>query len=232
MLQFKNCKMKKIIFFILLCSFQCIQSQEVITKEFVKFNVIKAFDGLSINLIKSDINKAIISGENTEKVVIVNNNGVLKLRMQIDKIFSGYKTFIDVYYTEDLLVVDVNEDARIISADIIIQDLLELKAQEGGEIELTTQVEQLLIKSITGGIITTNGFSNNQDVIVNTGGKYNGKAFKTKFSTINVNSGSKAAIYATNYVKAIAKAGGTVEVYGKPSKIDEKTIFGGKVIKM
>ncbi len=224
--------MKKIIFFIAFCSFQFIQSQEEkITQELTKFNVIKGFDGLSINLIKSDVNKAIIYGKNTQKVAIVNKDGILKLRMELDKIFSGYKTFIDLYYTEDLLVVDVNEDARISSKEIIIQDIIELKAQEGGELDLIAQVEQLLIKSITGGVITTNGFSNNQDVIVNTGGKYNGEAFKTKFSTISVNSGSKAAVYATNYVKATAKAGGTIEVHGNPSKIDERTIFGGKVIK-
>jgi len=225
--------MKKIIFFIVLFSYQLIHSQEEkITQELGTFTVIKGFDGLSINLIKSDINKAIIHGDNTKKVVIVNNKGVLKLRMQIGKIFSGYKTFIDLYYTEEIRVIDVNEDAKIISDKIIIQDVLELKAQEGGEIEINTQVEQLLIKSITGGVITTSGFSNNQDIIINTGGKYNGKAFKTKFSTISVNSGSKAEIYATNYVKATVKTGGEVKVYGNPSKMDEKTIFGGKIIKM
>ncbi|TFG73088.1 MAG: DUF2807 domain-containing protein, partial [Flavobacteriales bacterium] len=67
-----------------------------------KFNEIKAFDGLSVKLIKSNENKAVITGANTNKVSVVNNEGILKLRMQLDKIFSGYRTFVDVYYTGNL----------------------------------------------------------------------------------------------------------------------------------
>ena len=47
------------------------------TQNLEKFTAIKAFDGLSINLIKSDVNKAVITGANTNKVAIVNNEGVL-----------------------------------------------------------------------------------------------------------------------------------------------------------
>lgn len=226
--------MKKILFLaVLLSGFQVIRAQdEKITRELQKFTEIKGFDGISINLIKSDVNRAIITGANTKKVAIVNNNGVLKLRMEIDKLFSGYRTFIDLYYSEKLIVIDVNEDARITSEDVIKQDVLELKAQEGGELAFNAQVEQLLIKTVTGGLITTTGFSENQDVAINTGGTYKGKEFKTKFTTINVNAGSSAEIYATDYVKATVKAGGEVLVYGDPAKMDEKTVFGGKIKRM
>lgn len=196
------------------------------------FTEIKAFDGLSVNLIKSDVNKAVVSGANTSDVAIVNNDGVLKLRMQINKIFSGYRTFVDVYYTEKVVIIDVNEDARITSQEVIKQDVLELKAQEGGELSVNAEVEQMLIKAVTGGIVETTGSSNLQDVIINTGGAYDGKDFKTKFSTINVNAGSKAEINASDYVKAVVKAGGEVLVYGNPGKLEERTVFGGKITKM
>ncbi len=207
------------------------QNEEIILS-LEKFTEIKGFDGLSINLIKSDENKAVITGTNTQKVAIVNNKGVLKIRMQISKLFSGYRTFIDLYYTEPLVVIDVNEDAKITSKDTIKQDILELKAQEGGELVINAEVEQMLIKSVTGGIITTRGMANLQDVNINTGGIYKGEDLKTKFSTINVNAGSNASIYATDYVKVTVKAGGEVLVYGNPIKMDEKTVFGGKVSRM
>jgi len=207
------------------------QNEEII-QSLEKFTEIKGFDGLSINLIKSDENKAVITGTNTQKVAIVNNKGVLKIRMQISKLFSGYRTFIDLYYTEPLVVIDVNEDAKITSKDTIKQDILELKAQEGGELVINAEVEQMLIKSVTGGIITTRGMANLQDVNINTGGIYKGEDLKTKFSTINVNAGSNASIYATDYVKVTVKAGGEVLVYGNPIKMDEKTVFGGKVSRM
>lgn len=221
-----------IVVFLLFSLVKLHGQNDKITQNLEKFTTIKAFDGLSINLIKSDVNKAVITGANTNKVAIVNNEGVLKLRMELGKIFSGYRTFVDVYYTEELVTIDVNEDARISNKDVIKQDLLELKAQEGGELIINTQVEQLLIKTVTGGIITTTGFSDNQDVMINTGGIYQGKSFKTNFTTVNVNAGSKAEIYAINYVKASVKAGGEVLVYGNPKKMDEKTVFGGTIKRM
>lgn len=226
--------MKQLFWFIVLVmGLQSVWSQdEKITQELKRFKEVKAFDGLSVNLIKSDANRAVITGANTKKVAIVNNNGVLKLRMEIDKIFSGYRTFIDLYYTEKLVVIDVNEDARISSQETLKQDVLELKAQEGGEVELRAEVEQFLIKAVTGGVIRAFGFSDNQDVLINTGGEYEGKAFKTKFTTVNVNAGSLAEIFATDYVKATVKAGGQVKVWGDPLKMDEKTVFGGKITRM
>ena len=97
-----------------------------ITQELTRFTEVKAFDGISVKLIKSNENKAVITGENIQKVAIVNNDGVLKIRMQINKIFSGYRTFVDLYYTEKLVIIDVNEDARIAADHTIQQDVLEL----------------------------------------------------------------------------------------------------------
>lgn len=216
------------IFFVSL-SFSCLRAQGERTQNLQKFTEIKVFDGISLSLIRSDRNEAVISGANTDKVAIVNNDGVLKIRMEIDKIFSGYRTFIDLYHSENLVVIDVNEDARISSDETYIQKVLELKAQEGGEVEINCQVEQMLIKAVTGGKIMASGFSNNQDVIINTGGSYTGRTFKTKLTTINVNAGGNAEIYATDYVKATVKAGGEITVYGDPLKMDESTLFGGKI---
>ena len=203
-----------------------------ISMNLTKFTEVKAFDGISVNLIKSNENKAVITGANTDKVNIVNTDGILKIRMQITKIFSGYRTFVNLYYSENLLVIDVNEDARITSEELINQEVIELKAQEGGELKIKAEVEQMLIRSVSGGVITTTGASDVQDVAINTGGSYLGKEFKTKFTTVNVNAGSNAEIFASDYVKATVKAGGEVLVYGDPTKMDEKTVFGGKVTRM
>ena len=221
--------MKHVVLLLLCCIiFHIGNAQDnKITRSLDKFSELKGFDGLSINLIRSTENKAVIKGESVNKVVLINNKGVLKIRMQVDKLFSGYKTFVDLYYTDDLMVIDVNEDARINSEETIKQDILELKAQEGGEITISAEVEQMLIKTVSGGVIETTGFSQLQDVQINTGGIYEGKKFKTKFCTVNVNAGSKAEIYATEYVKASVKAGGEVLIHGNPTKLEEKTVFGG-----
>ena len=218
--------------FVFLSLYQIHAQEDRITLELKAFREIKAFDGISVNLIPAQENKAVISGANTNKVAIVNNKGVLKIRMEIDKIFSGYRTFVDLYFAQPLIVIDVNEDARISSKETFKQEVLEVKAQEGGEIQLQARVEQFLVKCVTGGIIKANGTSANQDVQINTGGEYLGRSFTTEFSTINVNAGSRAEIYATKYVKATVKAGGQVLVFGDPEKMDEKTVFGGKITRM
>lgn len=225
--------MKQVLLIMFLFGCFMVNGQDVkITQSIEPFKEVKGFDGLSINLIKSFENKVVISGENTDKVAVVNNDGILKIRMQIGKIFSGYKTFVDLHYAQDILIIDVNEDARIVTEQMIEQDVLELKAQEGGELVVNAIVEQMLIKSVSGGIIKTNGSSNVQDVQINTGGVYEGKSFETNFSTINVNAGSRAEINARDYVKATVKAGGEVLVYGNPKKLEEKTVFGGTITRM
>ena len=196
------------------------------------FQEVKVFDGISLNLIRSDRNEAVVRGENKEKVAVVNTGGVLKIRMEITKIFSGYRTFVDLHYSGPLTVIDVNEDARIVSEEVIKQEVLEVKAQEGGEVEVQAEVTQFLVKAISGGIIKATGKSKNQDVQINTGGIYNGKSFVTGFCTVNVNAGSTAEIHATDYVKASVKAGGKVFVYGNPAKMEEKTVFGGTIKRM
>lgn len=196
------------------------------------FTEVKVFDGLAVNLIKSADNRIEVTGENNDKVAVVINEGVLKVRMQIGKIFSGYKTFVTLYYAQPLVVIDVNEDARITSAKQIKQEVLELKAQEGGEITVDAVVEQMLIKCVSGGVINTRGQTNVQDVQINTGGVYAGKELKSQLSTINVNAGSRAEVYASKYVKATVKAGGEVFVYGNPESLEEKTIFGGSIKRM
>ena len=222
--------MKVITIVIVFLSLQLMEAQDAtVTRNLQKFTEVKGFDGISINLIKSNENKAVITGANTTNVAIVNNDGVLKIRMEIIKIFSGYRTYVDLYHSEELVVIDVNEDARISSDDTYVQKVLELKAQEGGKLEMNCEVDQLLIKAVSGGEIFAGGFSNTQDVIINTGGAYNGRTFKTKFTTISVNAGGNAEIYATDYVKANVKAGGEVLVYGDPKTMDEHTLFGGKI---
>ena len=47
------------------------------------FNELKVYDGLNVVLIKSDTNTATISGDNQNKVLVINKSGILKLKMDI-----------------------------------------------------------------------------------------------------------------------------------------------------
>ncbi len=222
--------MRLVLFMLCICG--NLLAQERISRELQAFREVKVYDGLSVELVPAKRNEAVITGANTAKVALVEQDGTLKIRMEIDKLFSGYRTKVTLFYKGDLTLIDVNEDALITSGKKIRQQVLDLRAQEGGELRIEADVEQLLVKSVTGGRVTASGSAYTQDIAINTGGIYQGKDFNTKFSTVNVNAGSLAEIFATDYVKATVKAGGEVRVYGNPAKMEEKTVFGGKIRRM
>ena len=66
-------KRQNIIVILLFVFYGVYGQQEKITQELENFTVLKVFDGISVNLIPSNENKAIVTGANTQKVVIVNN---------------------------------------------------------------------------------------------------------------------------------------------------------------
>ncbi|GLB48177.1 head GIN domain-containing protein [Neptunitalea lumnitzerae] len=204
-------------------------AQNDITKELGEFSEVKAFDGISVKLINSTENKAIIKGKNKNDVEIVNKNGKLKVRMDISEAFDGYNTFVELYHSSPIYLIDANEQAFIENVDPSEVTEIILRAQEGGEISVYLNVERVEIKAVTGGNIETRGTANTQDVTINTGGEYDGKDLNTKQSYVSVSAGGEAVIYATEYVEAEVRAGGDIDVYGDPKVIDKKTFLGGRI---
>ena len=100
-------------------------------KDVGEFTTLKAFDLINIILIESNKNSVEITGENANNVVIVNKNGTLKIRMNLEELFDGDKTDVVLYHT-GFEILDANEGAFIISKDRIAQREIELKAEEGG----------------------------------------------------------------------------------------------------
>ena len=206
------------------------QSQNLGTKrlKFENFNEVKVFDLIEVNLIKSDFNGVEITGDDLEDVEVINKDGTLKVRMNIDKIFNGDRTFVSVFYT-DLKIIDGNEGAFITSNELITQNYIELRAQEGAQLKIGLDVKKVDIKAVSGGIIETRGKAITQDITLNTGGIYEGKAFETKNTSVNIKAAGEADVYASNDVDAKVLAGGNVNIYGNPKHIKEKTTFGGKI---
>ncbi|WP_340064100.1 head GIN domain-containing protein [Ascidiimonas aurantiaca] len=199
-------------------------------QELGTFDQIKVFDGISVELIKASENKIIVSGEDVDKVAVVNNNGTLKIRMEIDKIFNGFETFAKVYYSGRIDLIDVNENAYISLSEPLKQIAVELRAQEGGEIDVVLDVQRLEVKAVTGGTIEASGKAINQNVSVNTGGNYEGDDMKTEQTKVVVNAGGNAYVNASEYVEASVRAGGRIRIYGDPKVIDKKKFLGGRII--
>ncbi len=74
------------------------------------------------------------------------------------------------------------------------------------------------------------GKAEEQVADTNTGGHYYGKNLHTKSTEVSAGTAGKAEVYATDYVKATAKLGGTVEIFGRPGEVDKKTSLGGRIL--
>jgi len=206
-------------------------AQNSIEKAIGEFTELKVYDLIEVKMIKSDENRLVITGKNIEDVVVVNKNGKLKIRMTLEESFDGANTSIALYYTT-VDILDVNEGAVISSEDVIKQYEIDLKAQEGGNININLEVKIANIKAYSGGIIKTNGNATSQQVSLNTGGVYKGKNLQTENTTINIKAAGDAEVKASELVDVKIRAGGDVFVYGNPKTIKESRVFGGRVKRM
>ncbi|MEO0572458.1 MAG: head GIN domain-containing protein [Bacteroidota bacterium] len=220
--------MKKIITLIVVSISLQTFAQRTIDREVGNFYAVKVFDLIEVNLIQSDENKILIKGRNVDDIKWVNKDGVLKLRMQLDKKFTGEDTFIEVYY-QDLDVIDANEGAQITCNEMVKKNKIELRAQEGAKIRIGMDVAVAEIRAVTGGIIEASGLAENQSIVINTGGIFEGSDLRTTNSDVKISAGGEAEVFASERVNIDVKAGGDVVVYGKPKYVKKKTFVGGRI---
>lgn len=220
--------MKKLYFISLLVCTQ-IFSQTPITKTLGEFSELKVYDLINVELIKSDQNKIVISGENSQDVRVVQKNNTLKIKMKLDKMFRGTATQIKLYYTS-IDKIDANEGAIIkVKSDIKQYEII-LKAQEGAQISATINTKLLIVKSVTGGVVNTLGEAVNQDITLRTGGIYNGGKTKAQNSYVLIKAGGEASLNTENVLDVKIFSGGDIFIYGTPKQLKQNKLFGGRII--
>jgi len=220
--------MKKLYFISLLFCTQ-IFSQTPITKTLGEFSELKVYDLINVDLIKSDQNKIVISGEHTQDVTVIQKNNTLKIRMKLDKMFNGEDTNIKLYYTS-VDKVDANEGAIITAKDPIKQYELELKTQEGGQISAQVNTKLLIVKSVTGGVVNTVGNTERQQLNIRTGGQYNGSKTEAQHTSLFIKAGGVAKVNTAKVLDVKIFSGGDVLIYGTPKQLKQNKLFGGRII--
>ena len=217
--------MKKVIYSLLLMSSLTYAQTEKKVGDFTK---VTSFDKIDVTLISSKENKVILDGSGSEEVEIVNKNGELKIRMPLTKLLSGDNISATVYYTK-IDAVEANEGSRIACESVLKTTSFSIIAKEGSSIKLKLEVSKLNAKITNGSIVNVSGTAKNQDILINSGGVFEAEKLKTQQTSISVNAGGDASIFATELVDAKVRAGGDILIYGKPSNINQKTIAGGSI---
>jgi len=223
--------MKRIMPLVVILITSFVFAQKPIVQDVGEFSTLKVYDLINVELIKSDKNRVEISGRDAADVVIVNKNKTLKIRMQLDEMYDGNKTEVKLYYTA-FDILDANEGASILSNEEIKQYEVDLRAQEGGFINVNLATSETIIKAVTGGTIETNGTTTNQVIKVNTGGIYQGKNLISESSELKIKAGGEVEVNATELVDVHITAGGDVYIYGDPKNINESKALGGRIKRM
>jgi hypothetical protein len=219
--------MKKIFFiaFVFMTQFNFSQT----TIELKEFNDVKIFDKLSVILIASNENKAVITGTSQSKVEVVNKNGLLKIRMPLTKLMTGDEAKVTLYFKK-IQSIDANEGSVVTCDDILKQTTFDMGVQEGARITVVLDVDKTSIKAYSGGIIEVRGKAVTQSVLINSGGILNANELETSQTTVSISAGGSADVKATTLVDAKVKAGGTVTIFGNPKEIRQETVLGGSII--
>ena len=207
------------------------QKQKPLSKTVGEFTELKVYDLINVELFKSNENKVEISGKNAGDVVIVNKDGTLKIRLNLEETFDGNKTYVKLFYTA-FDIIDVNEGAYVSSEEPISQFEVELRAQEGGLIKLNLDTKETKIKAITGGVVELAGKTTNQNITIGTGGILKAENFESANSKVAIRAGGEAYINATELLDIKIRAGGDVFIYGDPKEVKENTALGGRIKRM
>lgn len=218
---------KKVFVFIFAFVIQLTFAQ--VTTNLGDFKSVKVFDKLTVKLISSNENKAVINGSRAGDVIFINKNGELKIRMPLQKLLTGDAIFIELYFV-DINEIEAYEGAVVSSESTFKAVIMDVSAREGAKVNLRIEgTEKVNIKVVTGGFVELSGNVVNQDVVIMSGGILNAKNLETVQTSINVSAGGNAEIKASLLVDAKVRAGGSITIYGKPKQINKETVFGGKI---
>ena len=227
--------MNKIIFICALFISLTITAQTTVTKSLGDFNIIKVYNGIEVELIKSTEQRIEISGDKSEKVKIKNVNNTLKLSLPFslkpkENIAEG-EIKIKLYYSKNINIIDANQGTTITAKDFN-QDNVELNAQERAFINITTITKHLTIRASSGGIIKVSGTAKNQEVDVDLYGIYHGfNLTSIGNSTIKAGTGARAEVTAGEALNAKVSFGGAIFYKGNPKVVKDKKVIGGIIEK-
>ena len=192
------------------------------------FQKLSVYDGINVELIKSDTNRVEIKGKNTAYIVVKNKNGDLKIRLSVERRFSGNRTKVSVFY-KSLYSIISHEGANVFSKDTINQADLNLKANSGSRQNMIVKLNTLQATATAGAKINIKGLAKYQELSATTGAEIMVSKVENEEANVVSTTGALIDVSTTKDLKVNSKIGGIINVHTKTDKITEKISVGGAV---
>ncbi len=203
------------------------QTEVVINKN---IQAVKVSAGIQVELTTNAKENKIVADERVlEAINYKVDDYELKIGLAIETIFDGDFPLKLKVFTKNIDRLNAVQGSSVEIQNLVNSDRFFIRATEGSIVSGEFKTQSLELKALSGGIIDIRGKSKNQDVLVNTGGEYNGNNLKTEDTKVKVSYGGSAKVFATGNCDAKVVAGGNIDIYGHPKYVNEKTTFGGEV---
>lgn len=221
--------MKKLAFLCLFLIAGIASAQTKIIKTLSDFSELKVYNGIELELIKSNKQEVEITGEKAEKVKIKYSGNTLKISLKFPEVSAKGKVQIKLFYNKEIAIIDANEGV-IITGKEISQQQIEVKVQEGAFMNLVVKTKHLKVKASSGGVLKLSGTTKNQEVDVDLGGVYHGyNLTASTMSIIRSGSGAKAEVKASETLDLKVTFGGSIYYKGTPEILKDKKVLGGVI---
>lgn len=207
-----------------------VEGQEKITPS--AFNTIRASRDVRVHLKKGEKNAVTIEqlGDIKRKNLRIQvKNGVLHIKTDLG-LGNKEKAKVNIIY-QQINAIEAVAGAEILSTDTIAQPLLDCTSNSGSVITIDVNSDSVFAKVSSGGLINMGGKTKNLRVVTNAGSTFNGFDLKSQKVDVKASTGSKAKVYALQSVEAEAKAGGFINIQGKPEEEHIQSKFGGEIIR-
>ena len=219
--------MKKIIYLMALVVLPNLLSAQT-ERKIGDFQKLSVYDGINVELIKSETNRVEITGKNTAYIVVKNKNGDLKIRLSVERRFSGNRTKVSVFY-KSLYSIISHEGANVFSKDTINQADLNLKANSGSRQNMIVKLNTLQATATAGAKINIKGLAKYQELSATTGAEIMVSKVENVEANVVSTTGALIDVSTTKDLKVNSKIGGIINVHTKTDKITEKISVGGAV---
>lgn len=196
------------------------------------FNRIKITNKINAEIIPgAKETKVIVEGYGSEDLKWNVKQGELKLSLPLDELFSESDTKVKLY-VNSFMALTLNNGAEVEVTEKLTQKHLEIDLSEASFLSAELDVKDLRVKSVTGATVQLSGETKHYYCTVKTGGIANTKHLISSNADVKVSYGGSIRANATKSIRAAVTAGGTIYIYGKPSKINQKTKLGGEIKRM
>ena len=199
-----------------------------LSRQLDAFTNLEVTDKITVNFIPSAENKILIEGELANQMEIVQQHNLLRLKMGGSYLLQGDKVQVTLY-ASNIKDIAAKKGSKINVSAPLKGDRIQLSAVEGAFVESAVEAGKLIASAHTGGVLDVKGTCKTQEITSNLGGEYKGKKVASEEAIVRINGGSKVELTATKTVDVQTRAGGVVNIYGKPADKKERKFAGGKI---